>query len=321
MQGERFFTGVIRDVTARKEAAAALRDEQRQVALLAEAAAIANSASSFSAAALACLRLVAEAIGWPVGHALIFDGDAGGLVSSEVWLTDGVECAALFESSRRRFGLGEGLPGRVWASGRGEWIADVTDDENFPRATAAAMDGLRAAFAVPVWCGDQVCGVLEFFNRHGAERPLLMATIEHVGVELGRVLDRKHAAAALASQERRFRAIVEQTSDLVVVIDNERGLCYVSPSVMRLTGLTCPLRVRQRVSWCIPKTAPPSVTRWRRYGRSLAAFSASRSAFVTQPVRGGTWTRWPPTWRPIPMWPGSWCMPVTSPSNDRPRRW
>ncbi|WP_289444482.1 hypothetical protein, partial [Klebsiella pneumoniae] len=40
--------------------------------------------------------------------------------------------------SEMRFTPGEGLPGRVWATRRAQWIADVLADSSFARAEAAA---------------------------------------------------------------------------------------------------------------------------------------------------------------------------------------
>lgn len=61
-----------------------------------------------------------------------------------------------------RFGRGEGLPGRVWASGESESIENlnVTSSFEFPRASNASFVGLRHAYAVPIEHGDRFIGVL-----------------------------------------------------------------------------------------------------------------------------------------------------------------
>ena len=80
------------------------------------------------------------------------------------------DLSAFEEVSRSTsFGPGEGLPGRVWSTGRPAWSADVTLDPNFPRAPIARQVGLRGAFAFPIWCEGRVLGVMEFFSRDPAE--------------------------------------------------------------------------------------------------------------------------------------------------------
>ena len=56
-----------------------------------------------------------------------------------------------------------GLPGRVVNSDKPTWISDVTCDDNFPRAPAAARAGLRGAFAFPLRAQGKIMGVLELF--------------------------------------------------------------------------------------------------------------------------------------------------------------
>lgn len=50
-------------------------------------------------------------------------------------------------------GRGEGLPGRVLASGKPAWIIDVTKDTNFPRNGVATDIGVKAGFGFPVLVG------------------------------------------------------------------------------------------------------------------------------------------------------------------------
>ncbi|MCB1258034.1 MAG: EAL domain-containing protein, partial [Microthrixaceae bacterium] len=49
--------------------------------------------------------------------------------------------------------------------------------------------------------------------------------------------DRKEAEALLQVSEARFKALVQNSGDLVVVIDSDRRIAYASPSVLKLTGL------------------------------------------------------------------------------------
>jgi GAF domain len=87
---------------------------------------------------------------------------------------------------RRRettFTLGTGLPGRVWASGRPQFIADVLEDGNFPRAPVAAHVGLHAAFGFPVVLDTAILGVMESIPRGAWSVPELV-TLVH-GRDLG----------------------------------------------------------------------------------------------------------------------------------------
>src|SRR5215207_9361686 len=82
------------------------------------------------------LGAIGEPLGWEIGGLWTPAGPGG----------DPLRCVATwpgrepFERTSRGIVLehGEGLPGRVWASGEPAWIVDVTADENFPRGPGAA---------------------------------------------------------------------------------------------------------------------------------------------------------------------------------------
>ena len=124
-----------------------------EVRLFSELASVATSRTSSMGALQQCLYLVCAYVGWPVGHLYLTASDASGeLAPSKVWyLADPEEFEVLRSvTEKTRVSPGIGLPGRVLSSGEPEWIPDVQEGENFPRAQLAQDIGVRGAFAFPV---------------------------------------------------------------------------------------------------------------------------------------------------------------------------
>ena len=79
-----------------------------------------------------CLDRICSHIGWPVGHVYLrAERFAGGTDFSGTLAGRGDGRFAVFReaSDRCRFALGTGLPGRVLASGKAQWIVDLADEE------------------------------------------------------------------------------------------------------------------------------------------------------------------------------------------------
>jgi diguanylate cyclase (GGDEF)-like protein len=199
-----------RERTAREEAehiaetaTSRLYQKQADLELLQTVAMASNQAESVEEAMRTSLRTVCGHTTWPVGHLYMLADDSSELVSTTIWEP---EDPARFEAFKQltevtNFSSGQGLPGRVLATGEPAWITDVTNDSNFPRAPAAAEVGLKAAFAFPVLVRGEVAAVLEFFAPEPAEpNPAQLELMAHVGTQLGRVVERKAAERLLAKQ-------------------------------------------------------------------------------------------------------------------------
>jgi PAS domain S-box-containing protein len=191
--GRRYFTGIARDISARKRVEARLAAQYEVTRALAES-------ESFKAAAPRLLRAVCEALGWDVGLVWALDRDAARLRFVEAWRAEGLDLSE-FErvSSRREFARGDGLPGRTWERGEPLWVEDLAADQTFPRAELAARAGLHAAFAFPVLMRGETVAVLEFFSRE--MRPpdeALLAMMSHVGSQMGQAIERQRAEAERA---------------------------------------------------------------------------------------------------------------------------
>ena len=118
-------------------------------------------------------------------------------------------------SCSRTFEQGEGLPGRVWASGKPAWILDIAQDANFPRLAAAVEYGLHSAFACPVVVGDQTLGVIEFFTKRIREADAdLLEMMGTVAGNVGQFIERKAAEDELRRSEQELAAELEATTRL-----------------------------------------------------------------------------------------------------------
>jgi hypothetical protein len=116
------------------DASVLLRTEHAVARVLAEAC---DEATAYPR----LLAAIGESLGWDAGALWTPpDGEGGALRCVETW-----QGSEPFEETSRSMALapGEGLPGRVWASGEPAWIVDVCADPNFPRGTSAAQAGAR----------------------------------------------------------------------------------------------------------------------------------------------------------------------------------
>ena len=175
-----------------------------------------------------CLKRICAHTGWPVGHLyLTSERYSLQLVPAGIWH---LEDPTRFETFRKitdvtPFNAGEGLPGRVIASGKPAWIIDVTKDPNFPRANLAKNIGVKAGFAFPIRIGDEIVGdeivgVMEFFSSEAVEPDdKLMAIMAQVGTQLGRVLERKRAEEEIKHSHEQLRNLYRR---LELVREEER---------------------------------------------------------------------------------------------------
>src|SRR5207247_6999068 len=134
------------------------------------------------------MERVCEFTGWPVGHVYQRSPEESVLVPTSLWYLRDPSQFQLFREGTAvtPLGLGIGLPGRVWASRRPEWIVDVTQDDNFPRARTVRHIGLRAGFAFPVTVAEEVEVVLEFYSPDSRVPDAeLMEILEENGRQLG----------------------------------------------------------------------------------------------------------------------------------------
>lgn len=205
LDGRRYFTGIARDISARRRVEARLAAQYEVTRALAES-------KDFKEAVPRILRAVCEALGWEVGLVWALDREEEVLRFVESWSAQGQDVEEFVRVSRgRTFKRGEaGLPGRVWGRGEPLWVEDIAADSTFPRASLAGRAGLHAAVAFPVVMQGETVAVLEFFSRE--MRPpeeALLALMTNVGSQMGQVIGRQRAE----SERARLREEVIRVQD------------------------------------------------------------------------------------------------------------
>ncbi len=198
---------VFRDVSERK------RIEQQRNARLAVTHAL-SEAGSVEDAAGGVLRAVCENLGWDVGFFWTVNEGGTALACRQSWHRPGVPVEDFEKGScRRTFGRGQGLPGRVWASGKPAWILDIAHDGNFPRLAPAVHHGLHSAFGCPVIVGEQTLGVIEFFTRRIHEPDAdLLEMMGTVAGSVGQFIERKAAEDELRRSEQELADFFENAT-------------------------------------------------------------------------------------------------------------
>ncbi len=185
-------------------------ERTKAIQMLHDVASMANQAQSVTQAVEYCLRQVAMYNGWCFGHALLPAADnPDELVSGYAYYAEDPQRFRHFREVT--FGLrlsrGQGLPGRVLASGKLEWTTDLRRDLIDRRGLAAEELGIGTAVAFPVLLGEKVAAVLEFFSDRVIPPDSRIAeAMVGVGLQLGRVIERGRVRRAPVDDCRGYPA-------------------------------------------------------------------------------------------------------------------
>ena len=134
---------------------------------------------------------------------------------------------------------GEGLPGRTWLRGKPTWIADVMDDDNFPRAEMASRAGLLCAVAFPIRGPRGMLGVIEFFAPKTRRiDDDLLAMLATLGDQIGQAIERRRDAEALRAKEARNIAMLDAALDCHRGDRPEGRIVDLNPAAERTFGCT-----------------------------------------------------------------------------------
>jgi PAS domain S-box-containing protein len=256
---------VVRDISLRVQREKKLRLQSALMGLLQDIAVAANEATTVESALQYALKRINQELGWQLGHAFIIEED-GGLTAMSTWSESAKkrfpavaslelpndsnhvsEQFAVFKavSNALRFRPNEGMSGISINTGQPVWMNDLADNPQFNRSREARLDGLKTGLAIPIIAGKQAVGILEFFhNQDVPPDPNLLAVLPHVGVQLGRVIERNRSEEALRKTATQLRMVMTNLPVILWVTDREgrvlmiegKGVSSMIPSADQLLG-------------------------------------------------------------------------------------
>jgi len=195
---------------AARGAERATRSYAESIRLLRDIAIASNTAGSPAEALQAGIDRICDYCNWTVGHALLCDPDVPDhLSSSSVWHFDPSE---QFAGLRRGVHEGESpapdsLAVRVLKTRQALWLP-LEPGESIREGLLETQGLLKAAYGLPVWSGQEVVAVLEFYsadNQHANLARLDMLT--QICSLLGHVITRSRTLEQLASARDRLRQL------------------------------------------------------------------------------------------------------------------
>lgn len=184
--------------------------------------ALAESAT-FKEASQKVLKSICEGLNWELGALWLVDNKTDSLKLESYWSrSEDKEKYCGMVNADLMFKKGQGLPGRVWENNESMWIADVTLDENFPRAQYAIKLDLHAGLAFPIGNENEVTAVIECFDKKILEpKEDLLNVLTASGRQIGNYLDKKKAEEEKKIAQETYKSLFESTLDGILIVDDK----------------------------------------------------------------------------------------------------
>lgn len=237
-------------VVAMHDITDAHRAERLRDAQLAVAEAM-TTATAAAEAADAVIEAVTVALDWAFGEYWHVDPDTDTAGRLGVWAAPG-RARPDFLDDPPPVTRADGMIGRVWSTGRPQWIDDVAKLP-YPskRIAGAVAAGLHAVIGLPVLSGGTVLGVLVFATeRLAPPDPDVVGMLDGVCAHIARHIERLRAddlSTALAAARRDFDRVITGVNDYVwtveVLPDQTVRSVYSSPDGGGVFGSPMPTGV------------------------------------------------------------------------------
>lgn len=210
------FMSIESDITQRRQ------DDQRRALQYSTSRTLAE-ADTVRQAAAKVIQLICNQLGWIAGSLWMLDSEQQNLHLVEIWHSPLRDITGFVELSRTMtFERGCGLPGIVLHSGEPQWIRDVAEQSECPRAAMAKKCQLHGAIAFPIVTQGDILGVLELFSSDAsAPEQSLLEAFAGIGNQLGQFIVRKCVEQNLVSAKEAAESANRAKSEFLATMSHE----------------------------------------------------------------------------------------------------
>jgi PAS domain S-box-containing protein len=196
------------------ERTARLKAQHAAMRVLAESASLEEAIPQF-------LKVIAESLGLDRGEYWQVDPTTSMLYLIHVWsAAPGLEEEFAASVRSRSLVRGEGIGGRVWATGRPKCVADITRDGRLSRPGLAERATLRAAVGFPISSSAETIGVMVLFSRSCLELDQsLDELLTTLGQQIGLFIERKRAAEEALKRQRFIERLTDANPSIIYLLD------------------------------------------------------------------------------------------------------
>jgi diguanylate cyclase (GGDEF)-like protein/PAS domain S-box-containing protein len=176
--------------------------------------------------------------------------------------------------------------GRACDTGR---TATASADELLRRAAGGPESSFACLLAAPVWSAGTIPAVLVAAGTAGPADAAQIEALELLAAQLGRAQETIAFTERLRRSEDRFRALVQNAADVVLVLDAQGTIQYASPAIAQITGLDADAVVGVSAFTLIHPEDQPTVA--REFGGTLGRPGATAQLELRAKHGGDGW-RW-----------------------------
>ena len=216
------------EVARRRKMSAALEERSRLVALDAKIGVALTKKESLSDMLTECATTLTRYLETPGAGIWLFNPETDAL---ELQARSGLSAA--FNTAYWQVAIGDSWLGRLAQSRQLTVNNNIPEDPEFTEQSWLRDTGVVAFTGYPLIVDNCLLGAIVLFTATPLSASLtdsLSATADTLALGI----ERKHTAAALQQSEEHFRALIENATDIITILDRDGLMTYGSPAVERI---------------------------------------------------------------------------------------